>query len=317
MTGSFGARLKAQRESRQVTLEAIAEQTKIRVGLLEALERDDVSRWPVGLFRRSFLRSYATAIGFDPEAAVREFVTLYPEAVEEPAAAILADAESIRTGRPRMRLHYLLDSAVRAVSKPFDKSQPDRLDSAIASDTVAPTDSRSDVAGNIGHETTVDRPADRVDLAAVAHLCTCIVEAASASDLEALLGEAARILHAGGIIVWPWDSGRGVLVPSLSHGYPRGMLARLPTVLPEADNPVGAAFRSSARQVIAGGESATGAIVVPLTTPRGCIGVLAVECSNGVEQDAAVQALTTVLAAQLSLPVQQFLAEATSQHAIA
>ena len=43
MDESFGARLRAQRERQQVELATIAEQTKIKLSLLEGLERDDVS----------------------------------------------------------------------------------------------------------------------------------------------------------------------------------------------------------------------------------------------------------------------------------
>jgi transcriptional regulator with XRE-family HTH domain len=76
---SFGARLRAERERRQVALKSISERTKIGIGLLEALERDDVSRWPSGIFRKSLMRSYAEAIGLDPEPIVREFLERYPD----------------------------------------------------------------------------------------------------------------------------------------------------------------------------------------------------------------------------------------------
>ena len=82
MNDSFGARLKCERERRQIALRTIAESTKIGVALLEGLERNDVSRWPSGIFRKSFLRLYAQAIGLDPEAIVREFVDLHPDPLE-------------------------------------------------------------------------------------------------------------------------------------------------------------------------------------------------------------------------------------------
>src|SRR5262245_35698120 len=72
MPESFGARLRQQREQQQITVASIAEQTKISVTLLEALERDDVSHWPTGIFRRAFMRAYAQAIHLDPDATVRE-----------------------------------------------------------------------------------------------------------------------------------------------------------------------------------------------------------------------------------------------------
>jgi cytoskeletal protein RodZ len=79
---SFGARLRYERERRQIALKSIADGTKISVTLLEALERDDVSRWPSGIFRKSFIRSYAEAIGLDPDTVVREFVELYPDPLD-------------------------------------------------------------------------------------------------------------------------------------------------------------------------------------------------------------------------------------------
>ncbi len=82
MPETFGGRLRERREQREVPLSAIAEETKISLSLLEGLERDDVSRWPGGIFRRAFIRAYAVAIGLDPDRIVREFVQLHPDPVE-------------------------------------------------------------------------------------------------------------------------------------------------------------------------------------------------------------------------------------------
>src|SRR3954462_15482317 len=76
---TFGPRLRQERERRQISLKSIAENTKISRSLLEALERDDVSRWPTGIFRRSFVRAYAKAIGLDPDEVVREFGERFPD----------------------------------------------------------------------------------------------------------------------------------------------------------------------------------------------------------------------------------------------
>jgi transcriptional regulator with XRE-family HTH domain len=85
---SFGSRLRYERERRQIALKSIAESTKIAITLLEGLERDDVSRWPSGIFRKSFIRSYAEAIGLKPDSVLREFVELYPDPLETQMAAI-------------------------------------------------------------------------------------------------------------------------------------------------------------------------------------------------------------------------------------
>jgi len=76
---SFGAWLRRERERRAISLRAISDRTKIGAGLLEALERGDVSRWPGGIYRRSFMRSYADMIGLDAELVIANFERLFPD----------------------------------------------------------------------------------------------------------------------------------------------------------------------------------------------------------------------------------------------
>jgi helix-turn-helix protein len=83
MTESFGARLRAERERQGIGLGAIALSTKINIALFEALERDDASRWPSGIFRRAFMRAYAREIGLDPESTVREFLKRFPDPTDD------------------------------------------------------------------------------------------------------------------------------------------------------------------------------------------------------------------------------------------
>jgi cytoskeleton protein RodZ len=72
---TFGGRLKAAREAGGVSLKEIAAATKISVSALDALERNDFSRLPGGIFGRAFIRAYAVEVGLDPEATVRDFQT--------------------------------------------------------------------------------------------------------------------------------------------------------------------------------------------------------------------------------------------------
>jgi transcriptional regulator with XRE-family HTH domain len=99
----FGPALRRERECRGIDLETIAHRTKIGAGLLAAMERGDWSRWPGGIFRRSFLRSYAEAIGLDPEQVVADYLSLsndendvIPAASEPPRRAGLATAPQPR-----------------------------------------------------------------------------------------------------------------------------------------------------------------------------------------------------------------------------
>ena len=79
--------LKAAREKRGVTLRHISTVTKISVAALEALERNDISRLPGGIFSRSFVRSYALEVGLDPDRTIEQFVGQFPEAAAAPGHA--------------------------------------------------------------------------------------------------------------------------------------------------------------------------------------------------------------------------------------
>lgn len=84
-TTTLGAYLRAERERRDLTLRTISESTKVSLPLLEGLESDDISRWPGGIFRRAFVRSYAEAVGLDPDDVFRQFERQYKPAVPEAA----------------------------------------------------------------------------------------------------------------------------------------------------------------------------------------------------------------------------------------
>jgi transcriptional regulator with XRE-family HTH domain len=111
----FGRRLRSERERRRITLESIAAKTKISITLLRDLERDDVSRWPSGIFRRSFVRSYAEAIGLDADDLVREFLERYPDVQQLEAVA----AEIAATGRPKAHQKTVLRLTLADAPRPF------------------------------------------------------------------------------------------------------------------------------------------------------------------------------------------------------
>ena len=132
MPESFGARMRQRREERGIDLIAIAEQTKIKRALLEALERDDVSHWPSGIFRRAYIRTYAQFIGLDPDVVVREFLEVYPDPGDifsALAASDPADDAARRNASPPTRLRNIVDSAIDSLV---------RLRRPPASDSPAP-----------------------------------------------------------------------------------------------------------------------------------------------------------------------------------
>jgi transcriptional regulator with XRE-family HTH domain len=284
MVPSFGGRLRAERERKQIALTDIAEDTKIKVSLLEGLERDDLSWWPGGLFRRAYVRAYARAIGLDPETVVREFLEKYPEPVEPEADA---GATPART---------LLTSPITAVSALLRRGRV--TEPAANAMAVGPPAAAGD--------TPVDPPPGEApahpqpDVLAISSLCTRLGRLSDRRGLRALLGDAARALDAVGVIVWSWDPAGATLRPSLADGYSEALLAQLPRVPADADNAVAAAFRSRETCVVRGGPGLTGAVAAPLIGPGGCVGVLAIEVHDGCEQQESVRAFVAILAAQLA-----------------
>jgi transcriptional regulator with XRE-family HTH domain len=96
---TLGTWLRHERERRGVTLLEISEGTKLSVPMLQGLENDDLSRWPGGIFRRAFARSYATAIGVDPDLVVRRLEAEHPTQDDSlPVAAVAAAQETRPTG---------------------------------------------------------------------------------------------------------------------------------------------------------------------------------------------------------------------------
>jgi transcriptional regulator with XRE-family HTH domain len=330
MPESFGARLRERRERQHVALATIAEQTKIKVSLLEALERDDVSHWPTGIFRRAFIRAYAHAIGLEPDVIVREFLELYPDPIEvvETVSAVAAavDGASTSSGAPT-RLRHLVGSAIGSLSRlriggvpksplpvedPVQASVEDSGLSAIedhsaagsvlvnvpaAPGTSVPAASEMNVSAASGMNVPM---ASEPDLSEVAHLCTELSRLDDTRVAGGLLQRAVSVLDAIGLIVWVWHPETSELRPALAQGYSDKVLAQLPKVERNTDNATAAAFRSANTCVVKGSDQASGALAVPLMAPAGCVGVLAIELPRGSEQRESMRAFVTILAAQLA-----------------
>ena len=100
----FGGKLRQARERRGISLRQIAAITKISAAALEALERNDTSKLPGGIFSRAFVRSYAVEVGLDPEQTVREFLDRFDQEPPPSAAAIAAEIpEPERTYQEQQR----------------------------------------------------------------------------------------------------------------------------------------------------------------------------------------------------------------------
>ena len=79
-----------------MSLDQIAAETKIPIELLEALEDNDLSRWPVGIYARAYIRQYASAVGLDTEETVNEFCRWFPEGDRRLRPFVLQHASIVR-----------------------------------------------------------------------------------------------------------------------------------------------------------------------------------------------------------------------------
>lgn len=88
---SFGDSLRQERLRKQITLDQVAEATKINQRFLQAIEEETLQVLPGGVFNRNFVRSYARYLGLNEEQYVEEYIratgdSAQPSALPHPPA---------------------------------------------------------------------------------------------------------------------------------------------------------------------------------------------------------------------------------------
>ena len=74
-----GKSLKALRESQQIKLRRISNQTRIGMSYLVDLEEERFDRFPGKFYFKSFSREYAKSLGLDPLEVVDDLLAAYDE----------------------------------------------------------------------------------------------------------------------------------------------------------------------------------------------------------------------------------------------
>ena len=97
--GSFGDRLRREREMRGVSLDDIAEATKIGTRSLRALEEEHFELLPGGIFNKGFVRAYAKYLGLNEDEAVADYLAAAGDSSLDPRLIAEQNAGRIdRTG---------------------------------------------------------------------------------------------------------------------------------------------------------------------------------------------------------------------------
>jgi cytoskeletal protein RodZ len=70
---SIGARLSAARKERQLSVKAVADELKLDIYMVDALEQDDQTVLPAAIFVKGYLRRYARLVGLPEDELVRAY----------------------------------------------------------------------------------------------------------------------------------------------------------------------------------------------------------------------------------------------------
>ena len=76
MSLTLGEKLRQAREERGITITEVSEQTRISPLYLQAIENDDFSPLPGGIFNKGFVKSFAKYVGVDENEALQDYARL-------------------------------------------------------------------------------------------------------------------------------------------------------------------------------------------------------------------------------------------------
>ena len=79
--------LAACREKKAISLEQIAQSTKIAVRSLRAIETGDFKKLPGGIYNTSYIRQYAKAIDFDESEILAAYYSFMGTTEDQPAGS--------------------------------------------------------------------------------------------------------------------------------------------------------------------------------------------------------------------------------------
>lgn len=106
---TIGETMRRERVRQGLDLQTVSENTKIGTRMLKAMEAGDFGKLPGGVFTRSFVRQYATALGLDPAYVEAELTELNLQPEEK-------NSSSERNVEPATRRTLFADAVPEAKS---------------------------------------------------------------------------------------------------------------------------------------------------------------------------------------------------------
>lgn len=95
MSTTLGEKLREAREERGISLNEVAEQTRISPHYLDLIEQDDYRTLPGGIFNKGFIKSFAKYVGVDESEALQDYA-------RQIAAQTGEDSDEPKTYKPEV-----------------------------------------------------------------------------------------------------------------------------------------------------------------------------------------------------------------------
>jgi len=149
---TIGEQLRASREAKGLSLDALAHTTRVQPRYLAAIERNDVASVPPRPFGRGFVRAYAKEIGLDPDRTAHDYFAQFAPAPVASAAPGLQAVPSPTEARTTFIPSWLAIGALAAVVialGTISLRRSDRTDRALAPAAVP-----APAVGTTGQATT-------------------------------------------------------------------------------------------------------------------------------------------------------------------
>lgn len=164
-TEDIGGRLRRAREHRGLTLHDAARQTRLSINVLRAIERNDFTSLPEGMYRKAYVRMLAAEVGLNPNEIAADYCAWYEPPVEPPTVSnrdpVLQDKWLTQlTPSPRRSLVTL--AVLATLSAAWFGLQPDPVRPGVPVDD----DASESLVVRTSLDSTSDLTADRARSAA-------------------------------------------------------------------------------------------------------------------------------------------------------
>jgi cytoskeletal protein RodZ len=143
MATDIGGRLQHARVARGLTLRDVANSTKLSVRALEAIERNAFARLPGGVFRRAYVRAFASEVGLSADELARDYVAAYEPPPPDAPPSTGSDFAGRMLARPGMTIAAIAAAGILALAlflagAAGERSERAQNDDATASEEAAP-----------------------------------------------------------------------------------------------------------------------------------------------------------------------------------